>query len=131
MRAQPDPRRVYQEILANMPEGLERQVFEIFLQEPTGMRVSRSRLIAQCFGYAVNPRTLASSQEDRQIRRAIMNLRMKGIAILSESSARGYYLGNKEDRDKFIAEQVKRMKSISEMVKAMRRVTLDLQEPML
>ncbi len=127
----PDPHTVYHQILATMPEGLEKQVFNVFLEEPAGARISRSRLIAQCFGYAVNARTLANSKEDRQIRRAIANLRMHGVAILSDSGSRGYYLGSQEDRSKFIAEQVSRMKSISQMVKAMRRVTLDLQEPML
>jgi len=126
-----DPRCVYREILATMPEGLERKVFEVFLEIPTGAKISRSSLIVKCFGYDVNPRTLASSKEDRQIRRAIMSLRMQGVAILSDSGSRGYYLGNEAERDKFISEQMSRIKAICKMVKAMREVTTDLREPLL
>ncbi len=85
--------------------------------------LSREKLCEMYFGYI--PESLASSTEDRKIRKAIESLRNRGIPILSSSGESGYWLDVSEKAIKaMIAEWESRRARLGERVEAANRALI-------
>ena len=98
--------KIYDELLAQITDDLERQVLMALMSAPAG--ISRSRLIHKIYNIWVPAEELANSRCDRKILLAIESLR-KDWPIVSSSGEAGYKLT--EDRaeiDAYAAEQASR-----------------------
>lgn len=94
---------VYDQLLAEVTDRLERQVLDILLDNP-GRRITRQEFVMKLFGYP--PADLANSTEDRQVRECIERLRAKDWPIVSSSGEAGYQIEDDEEKIReFAAEQ--------------------------
>jgi hypothetical protein len=85
--------KIYDELLAEVTDELERQVLEFLMQCPSG--VTRSVLIMHVYGVWVPPEELANNVYDRKIRKTIEALSLKhGLPIVSSSGKSGYKLSD-------------------------------------
>ena len=100
------PTLIYNQLLSEVTDELERKVLIVLMFHPEG--VSRSRLIEILYGIWVPPAELANNRYDRKIRLAIEALR-KSWPIVSSSGEAGYKLTEdpKEIED-YAAEQASR-----------------------
>jgi hypothetical protein len=99
---------VYQNLLSEVTDELERQVLDVLL-EHAGERVNRGTLVLAVFHTYVEADQLAASTHDRMVRECIARLREKDWPIVSSSSEAGYTLETDEEQIKaFAAEQQSR-----------------------
>jgi SMC interacting uncharacterized protein involved in chromosome segregation len=82
---------VYDAILAEITDDLERAVFDYFNQH-AGETLTRAQLIKAIFGIDVAQQDLMNSGEDRKIRECIEALRKKDYPIVSTSGKPGFKL---------------------------------------
>jgi hypothetical protein len=103
---------VYDHLLTEVTDALQRQVIDALLARPAG--ISRPEFVMLLFGYW--PDDLENNQDDRKIRKAIENLR-EHWPILSSSGGRGYHLSEDPDEVKaYAAEQASRMNAAQKNV---------------
>src|SRR5690349_359569 len=105
---------VYEQLLAEIDPGLERQVFEVML-ERQGQRVTRAELVLLVFGETVSPDQLANNIHDRQIRECIERLQERDYPILASSAQAGYIL---TDDDAEIDAYIRELSSRAEHIRA-------------
>lgn len=120
------PSEYYRTLLEGVTEELERSVFMI-LAENVGVPVARGDLIARALADA-GP----SPSADRKIRKAIENLRLRKLPIVSTSGDAGYALVDDVERiDQYIAEESARVEHIQRkiaMLREARGVAVNLAE---
>ena len=108
----------YLNIVATMPDGLEKTVLQTILDggyTSPQKRITRKMLVLSIFKRAQS--NLSNSKEDRQIRRAIVKLVDKGIPILSDSGHAGYYLDAENNRETALLELIRRRNAIDAKIK--------------
>ena len=125
----------YDRILATMPKGLEKDVFDLLVQlyKYSSETVTRKELVYNLFGKYVENSKLANCLEDRQIRTAIEHLQRDGYPVISSSGKPGYKLaGNDAEMESYIAELESRRDQLADKIKALRqpRHKLTWTEPM-
>jgi hypothetical protein len=79
---------VYQRLLEEITDDLQRQILTIFLERP-GQRLHREQLVAMIFHKYIRRDQVANSSEDRKIRECIEDLR-ETWPIVSSSGESGY-----------------------------------------
>ena len=107
----------------NMPPDLEQKVLVLISQatRTPGKTISRRRLIYDVFRHVIPENELANSAEDRQIRKAIENLRLRGQPIISSSASKGYsLLTDKHEIEKMITEMESRRESLADQIRSLR-----------
>jgi DNA-binding winged helix-turn-helix (wHTH) protein len=105
---------VYDLLIAEITDDLERKVLEAFLEKP-GERISRPDLVFAVFGVYVQQKELSSSVHDRKIRECIETLQRKSYPIVSSSGEPGYILAADDDvADAYIAEIGSRIEAMKE-----------------
>ena len=116
--------QVYDTLTAELAAAngdIENQILSILKAAP--QPVARRDLIRQVFG--VIPATdLSGDTHDRKLRKAIQNMRQKGIRILSSAHSKGYSLPSGNDQEgvlQTIAEMESRIRRLAEQVTAMRK----------
>lgn len=108
---------VYEQILAEIDDELEKCVFDILLQN-SGVAVTRREMILMIFDEVVQEwEDLSSNKLDRKIRKCIERLRKKDFSIVSSSGEAGYRLDLDEaNMDAYIAELAARRASLTESI---------------
>ena len=133
---------IYEKLLAEVTDELERQVLDILIANPD-RRITRQEFIVKVFEHL--PEQWSNSKEDRQIRLCIEHLRVADWPIVSSSGQAGYLLeDNEEEIHKFAAEQEARATKIKQDARAayrwipkaraireMRRSNLIVEQPRL
>ena len=111
--------KVYEAILANIPAGLHRKVFQVMLEHVgSEKRCRRDALIFKVFGYI--PKNWKDSKEDRQLRRVIEELQTMRFPILSDSGPGGYYMpATEEERAAYVAELKSRRDKLTDKINAL------------
>lgn len=106
---------------AGNPE-FENKVLEIIKEfTDRGYSATRTMMIYRLFKRIVNPAALANDTDDRQIRRAIENLRQRGYPIVSTSGDKGYTLvTDRAEIEKMIAELESRRERMADQIRALR-----------
>ncbi len=101
-----EPRVKYDELIADMPAGLDRSVLRV-LSWHVGLAqtISKLQMLADlaAMGFVV---------EDRQLRRQIQMLRKEGHLICASSGAGGYYLADSLDEYAAFADSEYRSKIV-------------------
>jgi hypothetical protein len=96
---------VYDDLLKEVTDTLERKVLTTFLEHP-GAKLLRQYLVMHIFGYW--PENLTNNKDDRKIRVAIERLR-KSWPLVSSSGCGGYRLSEDVDEiNAFAAEMASR-----------------------
>jgi len=109
---------VYDALLSEIDDALERRVFEI-LAEKAGQTITRPDLVFAVFAVYVQQAELTNNKYDRQIRECIERLRDRDYPIHSSSGEAGYCLTTDEAAiDEYINEQRSRMNKLESRIHA-------------
>lgn len=105
----------YDEILADIPDGLERDVLNTLMQHVGETnKITLKALTVEILGDF-------SSTTERQVREVIERLRRKGVAIISESGKAGRWLAaNKSELDACVSEMEARHRNLGEVIRSLR-----------
>lgn len=104
-------------------KALERCIINILSGCDKSNRISRKELARQVFAGRAN------SVNDRKVRLAIASLQSQGYPILSDSGAGGYWLGNADEIEAYIAELESRRAALAEKIKALRSTSHNSKRP--
>jgi len=109
--------KTYEQILANMPPGLERSVLRVLSYHIGGHnRIDRKNLVQLAFNAEW------SETRDRQVREAIAKLQLE-YPILSDSGAGGYWIASDYDEvEAYAAEIDSRAKDLLEKSRSLRAI---------
>ena len=109
---------VYDALLEEIDDALERQVFEI-LAAQAGETITRPTLVFKLFGKYIQQTQLGNCAEDRKIRECIERLRDRDYPIHSSSGEAGYTLTTDEEAiDEYINEQRSRRDHLDKRIAA-------------
>lgn len=109
---------VYDALLEEIDDALERQVFEALAEKP-GQTLTRPDLVFKIFGVYVQKTELSNCAQDRKIRECIERLRDRDYPIHSSSGEAGYTLTTDDEAiDEYIAEQRSRMDHLRKRIEA-------------
>ena len=113
--------KVYEQLLAEITDTLERKVFQVLAEVP-GERVTRPELVLRVFGIPVAQGSLGSNPEDRKIRKCIERLQGRGFPILASSGEAGYWMEtDPTEIETYIAELESRRERMAEKIRSLRR----------
>ena len=113
------PSLIYERLLQELESGeldeLERQVFTLLKDNPTGL--SRQEFVLKIKGYW--PEKLDGNTDDRKIRKAIQRLRERLVPIVSTSGQPGYRLDiSREGVDRMLAELRSKKKLLEQQIES-------------
>lgn len=115
------PDEFLQAVLSKVTEETQKQVLHELIWH-MGEAVTRERLVWMIFGVEVVREDLPKDANDRKIREAIHQLRLKGYPIVASSGEAGYALVDDPARiDAYIAEEASRIEEIRAKIDALYR----------
>lgn len=112
----------YDEILADIPDGLERNVLSALMQH-IGERnkIALKMLTIEVLGEF-------TSTTERQVREVIERLRRKGVAVISESGKSGRWLAaDKSELEACVLEMEARHRNLGEVIRSLRQAQIPVR----
>jgi hypothetical protein len=108
----------------HLPPGIEQKVLTCIADasRTPSRTITRRMLIWKVFGASVSEQQLNNNRLDRQVRKAIENLRLRGYPIVSSSAGKGYGLvTDRKEIEGMISEMEGRREALAEQIRALRR----------
>lgn len=113
------------EIQSSADAALERAIISILQGHVSkAHRITRNDLVLRAVN---NPRI--TSADDRKVRLAIASLQSQGYPILSDSGAGGYWLGEPDEIEGYIAELESRRATLADKIQALRNSRKVAKQP--